>query len=87
MSTAGNALDLAEKFLQDARTARAGIEKAGTDPSKPTSHPVMKADDGTAPAREGSRSSAGKPIGGDRIGPFRGKQKIGGAEKIYGLLR
>ncbi len=54
-----NALDLVESILQDARTAtkEASLKKSATDPSEPTTNPVMKADDGTQPAREGSRSA------------------------------
>ena len=57
MAKIGNALDLCENFLKTARAARSGMGKTATDPSDPTSHPVMKADDGTQPAREGSRSA------------------------------
>ena len=53
-----NALGLVDRFLADARAEKqAALQKAATDPSDPTTHPVMKADDGTVPAREGARSA------------------------------
>jgi hypothetical protein len=59
MSQKLNSLDLVEQILQDARasTKEASLKKSATDPSDPTSHPVMKSEDGTQPAREGSRSA------------------------------
>lgn len=54
-----NAFDLVNQILQDAKASekQASLSKSATDPSDSTSHPVMKADDGTQPAREGSRSA------------------------------
>ena len=54
----GSAFALMDSYLKQVRgeSKQAGLGKAATDPSEPTSHPVMKADDGTQPAREGERS-------------------------------
>lgn len=57
-NTNGNALDLVSGFLKEARAKKsANLSKSATDPSDPTSHPVMKVDDGTKPAQTGARSS------------------------------
>jgi hypothetical protein len=55
----GNLLALMDGFLTDIRqeAKKAAAEKKATDPSEPTTHPVMKADDGTQKATEGARSS------------------------------
>ncbi len=55
--TNGSVLALMDTLMTNIRSKNAAQAKAATDPSEPTTHPVMKADDGTAPAREGSRSS------------------------------
>jgi hypothetical protein len=53
-------LDLMDKFLTEVRTEKRASIKQATDPSKPTTHPVMDADDGTMKAREGARSAENK---------------------------
>lgn len=55
-------LALMDTILDSARQEKraAKMEKKATDPSEPTSHPVMSADDGTQKATEGSRSSENK---------------------------
>lgn len=57
MKTNGSVMGLMDALMTSIRTKQAQQAKAATDPSEPTTHPVMKADDGTQPAREGSRSA------------------------------
>lgn len=53
-----NALACIDEYLVNIRaTKEAAHKKTATDPSEPTSQPVMKADDGTVKATTGSRSS------------------------------
>lgn len=56
--TAGDAVALIDKYLDETRAEkRAALGKAATDPSDPTSQPVMKADDGTVPGKTGARAA------------------------------
>ena len=67
--TLSNSLDLCNKFLADVRAEKqAALKKQATDPSDPTSHPVMKADDGTQPATTGSRAAENKADVTDMLG-------------------
>ena len=50
-----NALDLMDSFLASVRSEKRAL--SATSGPEPTTHPVMGADDGTTPAREGARSS------------------------------
>ena len=53
----GNSImGLMDSFLQSARR----MEKQATDPSEPTTHPVMGVDDGTQKAQTGSRDTENK---------------------------
>ena len=68
--TAGNVLELMDTFLEKVRHEKAaGTQKAATDPSDPTTHPVMNKDDGTQKATTGARAAenaadAKKELGG-----------------------
>ena len=55
--TQGQVFGLMDNLLEKIRAEKRAAQKKATDGSEPTSHPVMNADDGTQPAREGSRSS------------------------------
>ena len=59
--TAGTVLELMDTFLEKVRHEKAaGTQKTATDPSDPTSQPVMKADDGTQKATTGARAAENK---------------------------
>lgn len=55
--TTGQVFGLMDNLLEKIRAEKRAAQKKATDGSGPTSHPVMNADDGTQPAREGSRSA------------------------------
>lgn len=53
-----NALSMVDQYLIDIKaTKTAAHKKSATDPSEPTTQPVMKADDGTVKATTGSRAA------------------------------
>jgi len=52
----GNALNLLQTFIKEAQKSEQMAKKA-TDPSEPTSHPVMKTEDGTQKAQEGAKGT------------------------------
>jgi hypothetical protein len=52
----GNALALLQTFIKEAQKSEQMAKKA-TDPSEPTSHPVMKSEDGTQKAQEGAKGT------------------------------
>lgn len=53
-----NALACVDQYLTEIRTVKAAaLKKKATDPSDPTTQPVMKADDGTVKATTGSRAA------------------------------
>jgi len=55
--TTGQVFGLMDNLLEKIRAEKRAAQKKATDGSEPTAHPVMNADDGTQPAREGSRSA------------------------------
>ena len=57
-----SALSLIDSYLAPIRAEKQAAlgKKAETDPSEPTTHPVMKADDGTTPAKTGARAAENK---------------------------
>lgn len=57
-------MGLMDSFLQQARK----MEKKATDPSEPTTHPVMGVDDGTQKAQTGSRDAENKKDVRDALG-------------------
>lgn len=52
----GNALTLLQTFIKEAQKSEQ-MAKRATDPSEPTSHPVMSACDGTQPAHQGAKGT------------------------------